>query len=342
MKTKITLLFIVLISISSFAQYSVSSYFGTIDYNYTNLNPEPFLNHSTAGANVVWNFSDLPTNGTTAETNELPTTTELSTFPNTTTVHRITTTIASTNNTANIYSNITGSNVHSFTGFDSNGIVFNYNVNQATIGTFPLSYGFSNTDTSAGTFSYSTYNGTFTGTMITEYDSYGTLNLGVNGYNSISVSASRVKQVQNFNLFYSILGNIGTVIQTTYTYYVDNNGVVEPFFRDTTYDVNVPIAGFVQTNNQAQVFTNALQTLTNTNFSLDEKISIFPNPTSNKISILSNNNEVSLVSIYDINGRTVLEINNTNTVDISNLSNGMYYLKIKTNSGIVNKKIIKN
>lgn len=67
--------------------------------------------------------------------------------------------------------------------------------------------------------------------MTTEYDSYGTLNIGVDGYNPISVSTSRIKQVQNINLFYSILGNIGTVVQTTYTYYVDNNGVVEPFLE---------------------------------------------------------------------------------------------------------------
>ena len=339
---KITSLIIILISTLSHAQSSIASFFGTTDFYYTNLSPTVALDHSTTGANVSWDFQNIPTNGTSVETNTLPTATELSTYPNTTSVHRITTTINSPNNTANIFSNTSGS-TFSFTGFDSNGIVLNYITNNATVGAFPLNFGFSNTDTLAGNYIYSTYNGSFTGTITTEYDSYGTLNLGVDGYNPISKTVSRIKQVQNINLNYSLFTNIGTILETTYTYYADNNGVMEPFFRDTTYVVNVPTFGFNQTTNQDEVFTSALIPLSVSNFDLLSKdLILYPNPTLNKLTISNEANyNIESIVIIDVNGAKLLETKNSSTIDISHFASGIYFVQINTDEGTITKKIIK-
>lgn len=75
----------------------------------------------------------------------------------------------------------------------------------------------------------------------------------------------------------------------------------------------------------------------------DSKISIFPNPALNNIN-LSGIEINSLISITDVNGQTVIsEIanSNTRTINISNLSQGAYFVKIVNKNNVVIKKIIK-
>lgn len=84
------------------------------------------------------------------------------------------------------------------------------------------------------------------------------------------------------------------------------------------------------------------------NMDVTSDISIFPNPSSSLINIVSNENILKeKMSFFDISGRQVQPnyINgNDNEIvfDISNLPNGIYLLSIEGESGIINKKIIKN
>jgi hypothetical protein len=325
------------------AQVPITSYFGNADYNYTNLNPAVALSHATMGSNVVWTFNSVPTNGTSSETNTAPTSAEITTYPNSNSVHNVSTVTPSPSNNAKIYSKNTLANVFSFTGFDANGIVLNYVTNNALLGAFPLNFGYTNTDTTAGTFIYTTYNGTFTGTIKTDYDSYGTLNLGVAGFDPIVKNVFRIKVVQNINLSYSFFPNIGTVDQTTYTYYINEGGAIKPFFRDTTYSVNVSLFGINQTTNQAQVLTSAL-TLETSNFdSVSNSINFYPNPATNILTIDNkSNSSINSISISDTNGRNVLEAKNVaSTIDISDLSKGIYFVRLATDAGSVTKKLVK-
>lgn len=68
---------------------------------------------------------------------------------------------------------------------------------------------------------------------------------------------------------------------------------------------------------------------------------IYPNPTSN-ILFFNSNVKNSLISIFDLNGKIVLteQINN-NQVNISDLHNGIYTIKIFDKSGVVIKKFVK-
>ena len=66
---------------------------------------------------------------------------------------------------------------------------------------------------------------------------------------------------------------------------------------------------------------------------------IYPNPVKDRINILTNTN-INTISIIDVNGKIVFKGNNP-SIDISNLNNGLYFVKIETAQGITNEKFIK-
>ena len=76
----------------------------------------------------------------------------------------------------------------------------------------------------------------------------------------------------------------------------------------------------------------------------NEKFMIFPNPANNKIKI---SNSVSLnnssIEIYSITGTLISKpcLNNKNEIDISNLSKGIYIIKINSEKYNIVKKIVK-
>ncbi len=324
------------------AQVPITSFFGVVDYNYTNLNPSTPLSHTNIGANVTWTFNSIPTNGISIETNVAPTSAEITTFPGSTSVHVTTTAAPSPSNIAKIYNKLTSGNVFSLTGFDANGVILNYSTNNALLGTFPLNFGYTNTDNTAGTFTYQTTTGSFTGTIKTDYDSFGTLNLGIDGFLPITKTVYRIKVFQNINLTIGFLP-IGTVSQTSYTYYTNNSGTIEPFFRDTSFTVNVSLLGDPQTTNQAQVFTNSLTLGTNNFDKLENSIVVYPNPAQEFFRIESKNETViDTILITDLNGRKILENNNVsnNQIDIRNLTKGIYLIKLSTNFGTMTRKLI--
>ena len=67
-------------------------------------------------------------------------------------------------------------------------------------------------------------------------------------------------------------------------------------------------------------------------------VDFYPNPVNDNLYI---SEEVSEVSIIDINGRTVVNAKNTRVVDMSNLSNGVYIVRVITDNGVATKKIVK-
>ncbi|PWK17895.1 T9SS type A sorting domain-containing protein [Xanthomarina spongicola] len=78
-------------------------------------------------------------------------------------------------------------------------------------------------------------------------------------------------------------------------------------------------------------------------FSLENSVSIFPNPTSNIITIdTSNKITVNSLELYNIVGKQVIKTNNVSTLDLSELSSGVYMLRVITDSGTLTKKIIRN
>lgn len=72
------------------------------------------------------------------------------------------------------------------------------------------------------------------------------------------------------------------------------------------------------------------------------QINVTPNPTTEFINIDIPNNSGSFVSeLFDITGKQVLRKENLETLNVSQLNSGIYILRIKTDNGVVSRRIIK-
>jgi len=92
-------------------------------------------------------------------------------------------------------------------------------------------------------------------------------------------------------------------------------------------------------NALANVFSSTLS-VNDYNF---KNILIGPNPTSDKINI--NNNYLKNVEIFSVYGQkinVIQQVNNSKTIiDLNNQTSGVYFLRLKTEKGMITKKIIK-
>lgn len=92
-------------------------------------------------------------------------------------------------------------------------------------------------------------------------------------------------------------------------------------------------------------FHNLDSTITNTTKIDNIKMSIYPNPFNDKISI-ETRPEFKMIEIYDINGknhflRKLLEENTIEIIDLRELEKGIYIMKIRSQGQNITKKIIK-
>ncbi len=74
-----------------------------------------------------------------------------------------------------------------------------------------------------------------------------------------------------------------------------------------------------------------------------ETIGIYPNPTSNTLTLSGNIALNTVVSIYNITGKLVkTDMLNNNTINVENLNNGIYFLTFENQGKIVRQKFVKN
>ncbi|MCZ8198245.1 MAG: T9SS type A sorting domain-containing protein [Flavobacterium sp.] len=339
MKTKL-LLILVLISIKTTAQTPIN----TLEIENGNIfeivNSTNTLDESSSGANLIWNFTDLVSLGQNVIYNFEPTTDEVTTYPNTSNVLVSTSDMNGVTNVSKLFTKTVG-NTFSITGLNSTEIDLNFATNNASIGTLPMNYGYLNTDTLAGTYTFGTYSGTLTGTIASSVDAYGTMSTNFGLLSNTSVT--RLKSVQNINLNYQIFSNVGTVVQTTYNYYPDQGiGIQTPLFRSTTTSINVPLLSINQTVTQYEVWVGQLLGTTSNDYK--NFVSLYPNPVQDVLKIRNESDStINSVSITDNNGRVVLNTTSfENGIDVSTLQNGIYFVKITTDKGTSNQKMIKN
>ena len=121
--------------------------------------------------------------------------------------------------------------------------------------------------------------------------------------------------------------------------------------------VNGLTVGDFITGNEASIFfdfnlpiiTNAVETeivdqLNINEFNLNNLISIYPNPTNDVLNIkVKDDLIVEEVKLINLQGRELLSIKqNLENINLSGLSSGVYLIKLKTNLGTIQSKIIKN
>ncbi|HFX17964.1 MAG TPA: T9SS type A sorting domain-containing protein, partial [Flavobacteriales bacterium] len=116
-----------------------------------------------------------------------------------------------------------------------------------------------------------------------------------------------------------------------YSWYGSVNGI------SGNVDLNVFNGSISDFNNM--ISTNNVQILNPTS------IKVYPNPTNSILHIINKNKiDIKQMSMYDINGRLILNSDGfKKTLDLQNLDKGFYVLKIKFNNGQTQKiKVLKN
>ncbi|GAB3717667.1 DUF7619 domain-containing protein [Flavobacterium koreense] len=104
---------------------------------------------------------------------------------------------------------------------------------------------------------------------------------------------------------------------------------------DIFFDYNAPI--------DTGIANTVFQSLNNSAFEKDNSVVIFPNPTKSIINVKSENS-IKSIQLYDVQGRllqTKLTDETSSSIDISDKSNGIYFLKITSDKGIKVERIVK-
>ncbi|MEM9821031.1 MAG: T9SS type A sorting domain-containing protein [Bacteroidota bacterium] len=76
--------------------------------------------------------------------------------------------------------------------------------------------------------------------------------------------------------------------------------------------------------------------------SLEQQVDIFPNPTSQTIQLTYRMEEAVEVQLFDRAGKMILPgLMNPQTIDLSHLSDGIYFVQVKTAKSVRTKKVVK-
>ncbi len=125
-----------------------------------------------------------------------------------------------------------------------------------------------------------------------------------------------------------------------------SNDFLIPVTNTTNYDINVSI--FNSSSATVCDFfsagpTGTVNYLETDNFeSIKDDYTLTPNPSKGKVEFKGNENAINQITIFDNFGRQLQQIKKTsnNNLDLNQLKDGIYLIKIDTENGIVNQKVI--
>ena len=77
-------------------------------------------------------------------------------------------------------------------------------------------------------------------------------------------------------------------------------------------------------------------------YKMENKILFFPNPVTNILNF-KNLEPNSMISIFDLNGKILIskEIDNSESINVSNFSKGIYIVKVQIKDEVITQKFIK-
>ena len=127
------------------------------------------------------------------------------------------------------------------------------------------------------------------------------------------------------NVSYTASAGIVTVSLAAGLNTITKGSVANLYYMSTVYNSTARMSG----NNDVQETVEAA------------KLTLYPNPVSRELNI-SSDKTIQKVEVYNLSGALVnTQQGNSNTVDMSNLANGSYLLKVFTENGVTTKIIIK-
>jgi len=179
---------------------------------------------------------------------------------------------------------------------------------------------------------------------------YGNSIVGVGSTTSTDVAPSTngdmfVVKTSTYDLS-SCSGALATVVETPVTYTTTNPTFPLGTNSYTAYSVNEVLisTNFLTTQTCSSIVTN-----TNKEISDEINIKVFPNPVSNilKVNYALINNNKFILNVFNVYGQEVLHINKmknignfTETIDVNQLKNGIYFVKLQIGNLTESKKII--
>lgn len=308
-------------------------------YNYRSyvlFTPETVFDQSSAGFDKTWDISGFTVApGSKYYSNTDATPAEEAAYPGT---GMVSTAVVTNSEGANVASKAyTLGSIMGLTAYNDTSLelTLNYDTDNIHFGSYPLTYGDLHLDnTTSGTYVFGAYTGTFVGTFISEVDAYGTMITATDG----NVDVTRLKTIETLQISYPGFGNVGTYVQTTYRYYRPID--LWPYVKSTNTVIDIGVLNL--NTNTTSIEKAPAAILSTPDLEFNNSISVFPNPATNLITITNlADHKIVSVAVIDLLGKTVLNKNETNRVDISGLENGTYLVKIQTDNGTVVKKVIK-
>lgn len=123
--------------------------------------------------------------------------------------------------------------------------------------------------------------------------------------------------------------SLDSLLPINYTLIFYTNLVVGDFLNfDTLYNQDLDTAQILITSNA--------------NLNYHSSINIFPNPTDDYLNIIAKDIQIEEMALYSIQGELIEFIPKyQKELNLSHLNNGIYVLRIKTDVGWINRKIIK-
>ena len=135
----------------------------------------------------------------------------------------------------------------------------------------------------------------------------------------------------NINLEPEAMGNVVYKIKS-----LDNLNIGDSVSQQANifFDYNFPI--------ETNIATTTFQEPLSVNEFTHNTVSVYPNPTSGQL-FIDSIDPIGSLELYDIQGRKVQEftISEEHTIDLTNISKGIYFLRIQTDKGIEIEKLIK-
>ncbi|MCD9854724.1 T9SS type A sorting domain-containing protein [Epilithonimonas sp. JDS] len=125
------------------------------------------------------------------------------------------------------------------------------------------------------------------------------------------------------------------IIQTSDNSTIDNKGVA---LADVTVDIDNEGRNGTTPDIGADEFTIA--TMAVDNVANKAKIQIYPNPV-NDVLTVSSDKKVSQISVYNVGGQMIQEVNNANIINLAKLSSGVYFVKTVVEGKVEMTKVIK-
>jgi aminopeptidase N len=130
--------------------------------------------------------------------------------------------------------------------------------------------------------------------------------------------------------------------------FLSSTGAVYDTFIDNTYEgqiaiIDVPfvITSVIYDPKSEIISANNFATLSNQNFDYDSALNVYPNPSSDFLNIdVPEDISLSKTIFYNNLGQKSFE-SDSNKINISELSNGIYFLEIETSKAVIHKKFIK-